>query len=154
MDKLPELTRLVNEESGGTTHHHLCHYVPARDNPENFDVKIASDFVSLRVLEKIISSDFEARNRVIRYLHDIPQGASYRGYLFEMRAHEFLVHDGSIDAVRLDDTPDRRQHKVFQCIKSADFYFFDPKTLSKKTLRAGPYHIPCVSNFESVDSFY
>lgn len=72
MESLAELTRLVEEKAGSTTHHHLCHYVPVRGEPWKFNVQIASKFVSLRVRKKISDIEFEGRARVIRYFRGVP----------------------------------------------------------------------------------
>ncbi|EGZ19100.1 hypothetical protein PHYSODRAFT_496946 [Phytophthora sojae] len=44
------------------------------------------------LLERISTAEFEERSKLIRYLRGISEGAAFRGYLVEMKAHELLVH--------------------------------------------------------------
>ncbi|KAE9339218.1 hypothetical protein PF008_g11677 [Phytophthora fragariae] len=136
-------------------HHRLCHLVPVRDDPSRFKIQIASDFVSLKLLEEISNAQFKKRSDFIRtLLRCIAEGSGFRGYLFELKAHEVLVRGGAIDVFSLEESG-LGERRTFKCKKSEGFYFFQPTELSKATLKqSGPYHIPGVSNHESVDSFY
>ncbi|KAE8996379.1 hypothetical protein PR003_g18369 [Phytophthora rubi] len=146
------ITALTGTAAG--KHRRLCHIVPVEDDPSRFKFQIASDFVALKLLDTISSAQFEKRRGLISALRGISERAAFRGYLFEIEAHEVLVRGGTIDVSRL--TVDGiGQHRTFKCKKSEGFYFFQPTELSKATLKqSGPYHIPGVSDRETVDSFY
>ncbi|KAE9350778.1 hypothetical protein PR003_g5209 [Phytophthora rubi] len=154
----PEVaTIMLKGDSAYNGRPRLCHLVPVRDDPWHFEVQIASEGISLKLLEKISTAEFEDRSKLIRCLRGISEEAASRGYLFELKVHELLVRGISIDTILLRDGRGDQQpirQITFHCEKSNDFNFFEPKTLSKATLSSGPYHIPGVSNFESVDSFY
>ncbi|KAF4041134.1 hypothetical protein GN244_ATG06666 [Phytophthora infestans] len=152
MDSQMVLDRLLKGILGGPTHHRMCHYIPKRDDPEDFDVRIASKFVSLRVLEKISSRAYTNRDLLLSYLEDISKVAAFRGHLLEIKAHEQLVRGGDVCAKCISF--DREFTETFVCQESDDFYFFNSEDLSRETLRLGPYHISRASNYESIDSFY
>ncbi|KAL3669155.1 hypothetical protein V7S43_005539 [Phytophthora oleae] len=131
----------------------MCHYQPKVDDPESYDVQIASTFVSRLVLEKLTARDFKKRADLLRLLQGTPNGAAFCGLLFEMKAHEQLVRGGGINTQCLSEM--EMPMKRFQLNKSKEFCFFDHKQLSSATLQErSPYHISRATNFESVDSFY
>lgn len=83
IDVLPMLKRLASNIEGGPTYHRMCHYRPKPDNPKLYDVQLASEFVSLRVLEKIASRNFEYQDEVFFYLRRVSTGAALRGHCLE-----------------------------------------------------------------------
>ncbi|KAF1780498.1 hypothetical protein GQ600_9820 [Phytophthora cactorum] len=69
----------------------MSHYVPMPDDPEQFDARVESKFVSLRVLERISSRNYQKRNEMPLYLHGIPTAAAFRGHVFVIKVHDILV---------------------------------------------------------------
>lgn len=65
--------KMLKGDSAGTHDHHLCHLVPVPGESGCCDVQIASDFVSLKLLERISTAEFEERSKLIRYLRGISE---------------------------------------------------------------------------------
>ncbi|KAJ8544265.1 hypothetical protein ON010_g12005 [Phytophthora cinnamomi] len=75
--------------------------MPDHDEPWRYSVRIVPKFVSLGVLEKISSADFEQRDSTLTFLRGIPEAAEFRGHLFEMKTHELLVRGGLLETQSL-----------------------------------------------------
>ncbi|KAF1780505.1 hypothetical protein GQ600_6092 [Phytophthora cactorum] len=115
----------------------MSHYVPMPDDPEQFDARVESKFVSLRVLERISSRNYQKRNEMPLYLHGIPTAAAFRGHVFVIKVHDILVCGCEIQTICILGLKSKVE-VFFTCRGSKDYYFFDSKDLSKETLQTGP----------------
>ncbi|KAG6955293.1 hypothetical protein JG687_00011313 [Phytophthora cactorum] len=113
----------------------MSHYVPMPDDPEQFDARVESKFVSLRVLERISSRNYQKRNEMPLYLHGIPTAAAFRGHVFVIKVHDILVCGCEIQTICIAGDCKSKVEVFFTCRGSKDYFFFDSKDLSKETLQ-------------------
>ncbi|KAF4138559.1 hypothetical protein GN958_ATG12301 [Phytophthora infestans] len=147
-----EPQRLVRIVTGVDTHHCLSHYVPHQDDPRKFDVRMASQYVRRRVLEKInVVVSFEEFANGYKQLRCNPQAAMDRGFSFLLKTYDLVRRGGKIHTITIGGSG---HSKTFRCQKSKEFFLFDPKELSPAVLQTGPFHISVDTSDESIDSFY
>ncbi|KAF4044888.1 hypothetical protein GN244_ATG02804 [Phytophthora infestans] len=96
-----EPQRLVRIVTGDDTYHCLSHLVPRQDDPRKFDVRMASQYVRRRVLEKInVVVSFEEFANGYKQLRCNPQAAMDRGFSFLLKTYDLVRRGGFSDSAR------------------------------------------------------
>jgi hypothetical protein len=117
------------------------------DNYSNYYLNFASEFIGSQIFHTYFT---ECRNDLFKFLVEsegVMQASGYRGYLFEMLAHQKLyaggnfaiknLKTGAIGTVKLDPS---------------EVYVFSNAS-ELKEIDATKYYRPRVKNYESLDSF-
>lgn len=126
--------------------HRLLHMIPC-ENYSNYYLKFASESIGSRIFHEYFA---ECRNDLFKFLVEsegVMEASGYRGYLFEMLAHQKLSAGGEFSVKNLQT----KEISLVELPPSEVIIFSKASELNP--IDDTKYYRPQVKNYESLDSF-